>query len=195
MSCRIHLDGTVTVANLVENGAKTNANAQVNTQTHPVVSYVPVHIHKWPSGEHKELCWEAGLFPLPKWSSTLECSSRILEQEFDLECVNIARSAPCTPRWEVCCRFIQMKSDMLYRCWISMLLPPVKKRIFLRWCWTMRTLTASMFWIFRLEIICISRKIFPACYNFTGYCSIYTHILYYNKNKWPKLHFEGRVNV
>lgn len=46
MSSRIHLDGTVTVANLVEYGAKTNANAQVNTQAHPVVSYVPVHIHK-----------------------------------------------------------------------------------------------------------------------------------------------------
>ena len=51
--------------------------------------------------------------------------AQILEQEFDLECVNIARPAPYTLRREFCCRFIQMKNDMLYRCWISMLFPPV----------------------------------------------------------------------
>ena len=51
--------------------------------------------------------------------------AQILEQEFDLDCVNFARPAPYTPRREVYYRFIQMKNDMLYRRWISMLFPLV----------------------------------------------------------------------
>lgn len=66
-----YLDRAVTMANLVEYRAKTNTNAEVDSQTHPIVPYVPVHIYKWPSGEHKELCREAGLFPPPERSSNL----------------------------------------------------------------------------------------------------------------------------
>jgi hypothetical protein len=67
----IYLDRTVTVPNLVEDSAKTKANADINTQTHPVVSYVPVHIHEWPTSKHKELRREASLFPPSEGSSSL----------------------------------------------------------------------------------------------------------------------------
>lgn len=66
-----HLDRTVAVTNLVEDGAEANANAQINAQTHPVVAYVPVHIQEGSSCQHKELCQEAGLLFPSKWSSTL----------------------------------------------------------------------------------------------------------------------------
>jgi hypothetical protein len=64
----VYLDRTVAVAiaNLVEDSAKTCANAHIGGQTHPVISYVPVHIQERSPCEHKELCAKTCLLSPPK---------------------------------------------------------------------------------------------------------------------------------
>ena len=42
----VYLDRTVTIADLVEDSAKTYSNAHIDGQTHPVVTYVPMHIQE-----------------------------------------------------------------------------------------------------------------------------------------------------
>lgn len=42
----IYLDRAVTIANLVEDGAKTDTDAHIDGQAHPVVSYIPVHVQE-----------------------------------------------------------------------------------------------------------------------------------------------------
>jgi hypothetical protein len=58
-----HLDGSVTLADVIENGATADAERDVDAKAEPVVAEVPVHVDKRPLGQHGRLRKEAWLPP------------------------------------------------------------------------------------------------------------------------------------